>query len=83
MFTTTKKRSPRWPASANAVRQLAMENEERVAAICRELLQHPDVRRNDHLKALIYEAMALAEQSRRALGEARPDSPSQEGAAFS
>lgn len=69
-MTTTRRR---WPAAANAARLLAMRNEERVAQITREALQHPAVQVNPLLKALMYEAMALAEQSRRELGEARSE----------
>lgn len=68
---TTPRR--RWPAAANAARLLAMANEERVAQIARELLQDPTVKGNDRLRALAFEAMALAERSRRELGEARPE----------
>lgn len=67
------RKPPRWPASGNAARQLAMENEERAAQIARELLRCPEVQANSNLKALVFELMALAEQSRRALGEARPE----------
>lgn len=69
-MTTTRRR---WPAAANGARQLAMSNQERIAQIARELLQHHQVRTDDRLKALAYEAMALAEQSRRELGEARSE----------
>jgi hypothetical protein len=68
---TTPRR--RWPAAANAARLRAMENTERVAQIARELLRHPEIARHDRLKALAYEAMALAEQTRRELGEARTE----------
>lgn len=63
----------RWPAGANGARLLAMRNQERIAQIARELLRHHEVATDDRLKALAYEAMALAEQSRRELGEARPE----------
>lgn len=69
-MTTTRRR---WPAAANAARLLAMCNEERVAQITRELLRHPTVYGDPMLRALVYEAMALAEQSRRELGEARAE----------
>lgn len=69
----TTRRPPRWPASGNAIRLRVMENEERTAQICRELLQHSEVRSDAHLRALVYEALALAERSRRELGEARAE----------
>ena len=69
-MTTTRRR---WPAAANAARLLAMHNEERAAQIAREMLRHPAVRSDPGLRALVYEAMALAEQSRRELGEARAE----------
>lgn len=69
-MTTTRRR---WPAAANGARQQAMHNQERIAQIARELLRHHEIRTNDRLTALAYEAMALAEQSRRELGEARPE----------
>lgn len=67
-----RRKPPRWPASGNAVRLATMEREERAAQIARELLASDEVRRNDHLRALAYELMALAELSRRELGEAKP-----------
>lgn len=67
-----RQKPPRWPASGNAVRLDAMARQERIAQIARELLQHDGVKGNDRLTALAYEAMALAELSRRELGEARP-----------
>lgn len=70
---TTRIKPPRWPASGNAVRLDTMKRQERIAQIVRELLTHAEVRENDRLRALAYESMALAEQSRRELGEARPD----------
>jgi hypothetical protein len=69
-MTTTRRR---WPAAANAARLLAMRNEERVAQIMREALKHDSVQSNSALCALMYEAMALSEQSRRELGEARTE----------
>jgi hypothetical protein len=63
----------RWPAAANAARQLAMRNDERIAQITRELLRDPQISSNNALARLVYEAQALAEQSRRELGEARAD----------
>jgi hypothetical protein len=68
----TRRKPPRWPASGNAVRLETMKRQERIAQITRELLQHDDIKRNDHLKALAFEAQALAEISRRELGEAKP-----------
>jgi len=67
-----RRKPPRWPASGNAVRLDTMQRQERIAQIQREFLAHDDVKHNDRLKALAYEAMALAELSRRELGEARP-----------
>lgn len=72
MSTPSRFRKYRWPAVANAVRLNTMEREERAAQIAREMLTFDEVRRNDRLKALAYEAMALAELSRRELGEAKP-----------
>lgn len=69
-MTTTRRR---WPAAANAARLLAMRNEERIAQIMREALKHASVQSNPVLCALMYEAMALSEQSRRELGEARTE----------
>lgn len=69
-MTTTRRR---WPAAANAARQLAMRNNERIAQITREMLRHREIATNDRLKALAFEAQALAEASRRELGEARAD----------
>lgn len=50
-----------------------MDNQERLAQIARELLRHPAVNGDPALRALVYEAMALAERSRRELGEARAE----------
>ena len=66
------RRPPRWPAAANAARQAALANQERIAQIARELLHLDEVRRSDRARALVYEALALAEHTRRELGEARP-----------
>lgn len=68
----SRRKPPRWPASGNAVRLDTMSRQERIAQIVRELLTHHEVRSNDRARALAYEALALAEQSRRELGEARP-----------
>jgi hypothetical protein len=65
----------RWPAAANAARQLAMRNDERIAQITRELLRDPRIASDNSLARLLYEAQALAEQSRRELGEARAGEP--------
>jgi hypothetical protein len=69
-MTTTRRR---WPTAANAARLLAMTNLERAAQIAREMLRHPAVAGDPSLRALVYESMALAEQSRRELGEARTE----------
>jgi hypothetical protein len=69
-MSTTRRR---WPTAANAARLLAMQNQERAAQIAREMLRHPAVAGDPALRALVYEAMALAEQARRELGEARPE----------
>jgi hypothetical protein len=50
-----------------------MTNLERAAQIAREMLRHPAVAGDPSLRALVYESMALAEQSRRELGQARPE----------
>jgi cell division protein FtsB len=62
----------RWPAAANAARQLAMRNQERIAQITRELLRDSRIAHDNGLARLVYEAQALAEQARRELGEAKP-----------
>ena len=67
-----RRKPPRWPASGNAVRLDTMARQERIAQIQRELLKHDGVKSNGELRALVFEAMALAEQSRRELGEAKP-----------
>lgn len=72
MSTIERRKPPRWPASGNAARLDTMKRQERIAQIARELLQHDAVRSDDVLRALAYEAMALAELSRRELGEAKP-----------
>lgn len=72
MSTITRRRPARWPASGNAIRLDTMTRQERIAQIQRELLMCVEVRGNDRLRALAYEAMALAELSRRELGEAKP-----------
>lgn len=64
--------APRWPSPANKIRLEVMRSEERIAAIARELLKHEAISSNDALRALVYEALALAERSRRMLGEAKP-----------
>lgn len=69
-MTTTRRR---WPAAANAARLLTMRNDERIAQITRELLRHHTIKTDDQLKALVYEAQALAQESRRELGEARTE----------
>lgn len=68
---TTPRR--RWPAAANAARLLAMRNSERIAAIARELLSDPAIQHDNRRARLAYEALALAEQARRELGEAQAD----------
>lgn len=73
MFTITKPKRPiRWPAAANNIRLRTMSREERIAQITREMLKHDAVKHNDTLRALAFEAMALAELNRRELGEAKP-----------
>lgn len=62
-------RFPRWPASANAVRLRVIENAERMTTIIRDLLNHPA---DEAERAALFELLALAEESRRLLGEARP-----------
>lgn len=68
---TTMRR--RWPAAANGSRLLAIRNLERITQTQRELLQLAELRTNDRARALAYEAIALAEESRRELGEARAE----------
>lgn len=68
-MTTTRRP---WPANANGARKKAMSNDEEIARISRALLDHPDIRGNDHLEAKLTRIWALAEESRRELGEARP-----------
>jgi hypothetical protein len=63
----------RWPAAANAARHKTMRNQERIAQITRELLRDPRINNDNALARLVYEAQALAEQSRRELGEARAE----------
>jgi hypothetical protein len=67
-----KKKPPRWPASGNEVRLSTMAREERSAQIGRELLALSEVAGSDRARALVFELIALAERSRRELGEARP-----------
>lgn len=50
-----------------------MTNTERIAQIVRELLRDPLVRNDTQRARLAYEALALAEQARRELGEARAE----------
>ncbi len=62
----------RWPAAANAARQMAILNQQRQIQIYHALLRDAHIYHDNALARLIYEAMALAEQTLRELGEAKP-----------
>lgn len=61
-----------WPKAVNADRLDTIEDLKRSIQIYREQLKLPEVSSNHQLKALIFEAMALAERCLRRLEQARP-----------